>query len=75
MTTADVLLFVSINILLFAMLFTLQKISELKIKKIISGKQALLYTFITFVLPLLILILVVIIAKKDGHKIMPNVKS
>lgn len=68
MTTADILWIAAIHILLFAMMFTLQKINEFKTKSIISKKQALLYIFVTFILPLLSLVLIVVLTKKDRNK-------
>lgn len=51
------------------------KNQRIKSKSIISKKHALLYTCVTFILPLLSFIFIVTIAKKDRDKTMADMKS
>ncbi len=75
MTIVEILFIGAIHIVLFVMLFTLQKISELRSKNILIKKEVLLYTSIAFILPLLSFILIITVAKKNRDNMIAGMKS
>ena len=66
MPTREISLIAAIIVLVFVMLFTVQKISEFRSKNIISSKQAFLYVLVTFIQPILGFILIIPFIKKDA---------